>query len=64
MVSDGAERCEACGAVLAAHVMDERTGFTWKDFVSYSLYPLLLSLAVLGFALVVGGLCYYLYLIP
>ena len=30
------ERCPACGARMQPRVMDEESGFTWKDFFNYS----------------------------
>ncbi len=37
MVPDGTERCPACGARIQPPVMDEKSGFTWDDFLNYTL---------------------------
>ncbi|TFG70271.1 MAG: zinc-ribbon domain-containing protein [Anaerolineales bacterium] len=45
MVADGVERCPACGARMHPRVMDEKTGFTWRDFFNYSWVTILFALA-------------------
>ena len=45
MVGDGVERCPACGARMHPRVMDEKTGFTWRDFFNYSWVTILFALA-------------------
>ena len=63
MVADGTERCPACGARIHPRVMDERTGFTWVDFFHYSLVPILFVLGIVAVPVVLGLVCYGLYLL-
>jgi len=43
--------------------MDRRTGFTWADFRDYSLVAILFALAAFLIPILLGGLCYGLYLL-
>ena len=60
MVADGVERCPACGARVQPRVMDERSGFTWTDFLNYTLFMLLFLLAAIGLPAVTAMLCLHL----
>ena len=62
MVAEGIERCPACGARMHARVMDEKTGFTYKDFFNYSWVTILFALAAFIIPLVIVLLCLLLYL--
>jgi len=57
MVTDGTERCDACGACVQPRVMDKKTGFTWRDFFSYSSVGILFGLAALLIPLLIVGPC-------
>jgi len=57
MVGDGIERCPACGARMHPPVMDEKTGFTWADFLNYSLYALLIVLGAVAVPGLIAFLC-------
>ena len=63
MVADGTERCPACGARIHSHVMDEQTGFTRADFFHYSLVAILFALGIVAVPVVLGAVCYGLYLL-
>jgi len=60
MVADGVERCPACGERMQPRVMDERSGFTWTDFLNYTLFMLLFLLAAIGLPAVTAMLCLHL----
>jgi len=60
MVADGVERCPACGGRMQPRVMDERSGFTWTDFLNYTLFMLLFLLAAIGLPAVTAMLCLHL----
>ena len=62
MVGDGIERCPACGARMQPRVMDERSGFTWADFLNYNLFMLLFLLVAIGLPAITAILCLYLVL--
>ena len=63
LVPGGVERCPVCGARIQPRVMDRRTGFTWADFRDYSLVAILFALAAFLIPILLGGLCYGLYLL-
>ena len=58
MVADGTERCPACGSRIQPRVMDKKTGFTWADFLNYSLVTFLFALVALLIPLLIGFLCF------
>jgi len=43
--------------------MDERTGFTWNDFFSYSLVAILFAVGALLIPLLICGALYGIYLL-
>lgn len=47
---------------MQPRVMDQKTGFTWVDFRDYSLVAILFALAAFLIPLLLGALCYGLYL--
>ena len=61
MVADGTERCGACGARIQPRVIDEETGFTWRDLFSYSLVGILFGLAAFLVPILLLLLCLGLY---
>jgi hypothetical protein len=63
MLPVGTERCTACGARTKPRVMDERSGFTWGDFVSYSFVGILFALGALLIPFVVCAMLYGIYLL-
>jgi hypothetical protein len=62
MVADGFERCPACGSRMQPRIMDDKTGFTWKDFFNYSWVTIFF--AIVAFLVPIGLvlLCLLLYL--
>lgn len=61
MVADGVERCPACGARMQPRVMDEESGFTWKDFFNYSWVTIFFILVAIFVPLGLVLLCLLLY---
>ena len=61
MVADGVERCPACGARMQSRVMDEESGFTWKDFFNYSGVTIFFILVAIFVPLGLVLLCLLLY---
>ena len=57
IVADGTERCPACGARMQPRILDDETGFTWPDFLSYSLVGILFGLAAIVLPLLALLLC-------
>ncbi len=63
MLPAGTVHCTACGARVRPRVMDERTGFTWHDFFSYSLVAILFAIGALLIPLLVCGALYGIFLL-
>ncbi len=63
MLPAGTARCPTCGARVQPRVMDERTGFTWNDFFSYSLVAILFAVGALLIPLLICGALYGIYLL-
>ena len=63
MLPAGTERCTACGARVQPRVMDARSGFTWSDFVSYSVVGILFALGALLIPFVICAVLYGIYLL-
>lgn len=61
-VADGVKRCPACGARMEPRKMDERSGFTWADFLNYSFFVLLFLLVAVGIPAITAMLCLHLIL--
>ncbi len=63
MLPAGTQRCTACGARVQPRIMDERTGFTWSDFFSYSLVAILFAVGALLIPLLICGVLYGVFLL-
>ncbi len=64
MAAAGTERCSVCGARVQPRVMDKRTGFTWGDYVGYSLVAILFAFAALLIPLVICAVLYGVFALP
>lgn len=63
MLPAGTERCPTCGARVQPRIMDERTGFTWGDFLSYSFVGILFAVGALLIPLLICAALYGIYLL-